>query len=390
MARRKDGRPRSTPARAYCDEHGPLYGSDPAMTPEQVVAEHRAHPDTHNEPKVIVPGSTHEELEAERARIREERRDDSERPGLEIAVAIEDEIHQLPPLSDAELEQAKARIRRPSVFDPVDGEEGQDLAEFVATHMGIDLTPQQVATGERILEDMKERGRMEVSFPFLQTDRIKGRVQMADIRAQETGQAYGGLVPRKAGEFHHHFDIGEDKALTPCVFCGNRLSDDRGPCKGPDWEAWEARMQARRDLKDRIFYLAYGRSEAGHEEAAREMAEFNAETLRLFPDRFREPTPEELQRREEFAEMIRGLSKAPIQHVTHEVSSRYRHAPLTEAEERYLAKACRQQDALNEQIRAAKEAAWDEGFAAGANHDFGDYEVAPAPIENPYRKADRA
>lgn len=31
--------------------------------------------------------------------------------------------------------------------------------------------------------------------------------------------------------------------------------------------------------------------------------------------------------------------------------------------------------------------AWDEGFYAGANHDFGDYEVAPEPIINPYRSA---
>ena len=43
-----------------------------------------------------------------------------------------------------------------------------------------------------------------------------------------------------------------------------------------------------------------------------------------------------------------------------------------------------------ERKRALLERTWDEGFAAGANHDFGDYEVAPAPIENPYRKADRA
>lgn len=73
-------------------------------------------------------------------------------------------------------------------------------------------------------------------------------------------------------------------------------------------QAWEDRMQARRDLKERIFLYAYGHNPAGHAYAADEMAKFNAETLRLFPDRFREPTKEELAKRAEFASLIQSLS----------------------------------------------------------------------------------
>lgn len=115
--------------------------------------------------------------------------------------------------------------------------------------------------------------------------------------------AYGGLVPRKPGEFHHHFTARSP--MSKCTFCGKGVYEQ---CAGPQAEEWEARMQARRDLKDRIFHLAYGMSTEGHAEAADAMAEFNAETLRLFPDRFREPTPEELKRREEFQAMVDGLT----------------------------------------------------------------------------------
>lgn len=38
-------------------------------------------------------------------------------------------------------------------------------------------------------------------------------------------------------------------------------------------------------------------------------------------------------------------------------------------------------------LRDVQADAWDEGFAAGVNHDLGDYEVAPEPIVNPYRSA---
>ena len=31
---------------------------------------------------------------------------------------------------------------------------------------------------------------------------------------------------------------------------------------------------------------------------------------------------------------------------------------------------------------------WDAGFDAGVNHDLGDWEVAPEPVVNPYRKND--
>lgn len=47
-----------------------------------------------------------------------------------------------------------------------------------------------------------------------------------------------------------------------------------------------------------------GVSTQGHEEAADEMAEFNAETLRLFPERFREPTAEEQEARARFVELV--------------------------------------------------------------------------------------
>ena len=36
--------------------------------------------------------------------------------------------------------------------------------------------------------------------------------------------------------------------------------------------------------------------------------------------------------------------------------------------------------------REVAEKAWDEGMAYGVNYDMGDYEVAPEPIENPYRE----
>lgn len=36
-------------------------------------------------------------------------------------------------------------------------------------------------------------------------------------------------------------------------------------------------------------------------------------------------------------------------------------------------------------IRRIQAEAWDEGMAYGVNYDAGDYEVAPEPIENPYR-----
>lgn len=219
-------------------------------------------------------------------------------------------------------------------------------------------------TDERVVFPVVTRkDRMQVVSPDLQ--------QMP----HQSALAYGGLVPRKKGEFHHHFT--SRSPMSKCVFCGKGVYDQ---CAGPDAEAWEVRMQERRDLKDRIFHLAYGVSRKGNREAKRTMAEFDAETLRRFPDRFREPTPEELKRREEFREMLAGLSKAPIVEV-----------PLTEAEERYLAKARRQQDELNEHIRAAKEKAWDEGVEVGktiANRKMAD-DVWGIPIpQNPYRKAD--
>lgn len=111
--------------------------------------------------------------------------------------------------------------------------------------------------------------------------------------------AYGGLVPRKPGEFHHHFTA--KLPASKCVFCGGSIYET---CRGPRADEWEARMQARRELKERIFSLAYGRSPEGHAEAADAMAEFNAETLRLFPDRFRKPTPEEQEARERFRELV--------------------------------------------------------------------------------------
>jgi len=106
--------------------------------------------------------------------------------------------------------------------------------------------------------------------------------------------AYEGLVPRKPGEFHHHF---EGSLSSPCVICGGSVG--LTPCLGPQWRAWEARMQERHDLKEAIFGLIYGAYVPAEkrEQAAAGMAEFDAETLRMFPERFREPNAEELQRR---------------------------------------------------------------------------------------------
>ena len=42
-------------------------------------------------------------------------------------------------------------------------------------------------------------------------------------------------------------------------------------------------------------------------------------------------------------------------------------------------------EAFDRWLAAERAHAWDEGFDAGVNHDLGDYEVAPAPIVNPYR-----
>ena len=133
------------------------------------------------------------------------------------------------------------------------------------------------------------------------TEAQKKQARQLAFRADAVGGAYGGLVPRKEGEWHHHFDIGVDRKLSPCVFCGGGTG---APCLGPDWEAWDARMRQRRALKDRLFHLAYGMSTEGHAEATRQMAEFNAETLRLFPDRFREPTAEEQEARAWFVELV--------------------------------------------------------------------------------------
>lgn len=38
--------------------------------------------------------------------------------------------------------------------------------------------------------------------------------------------------------------------------------------------------------------------------------------------------------------------------------------------------------------REALAEAWDQGMAYGVNYDAGDYEVAPEPIENPYRRSE--
>jgi hypothetical protein len=114
--------------------------------------------------------------------------------------------------------------------------------------------------------------------------------------------AYGGLVPRKDGEWHHHF---EDIFRDPCSICGGRIGT---PCRGPRADEWDARMQERLELKERVFHAAYGVSEEGHRYAADEVAKFNAETLRLFPERFREPTPEEQEARDSFDALLRSAT----------------------------------------------------------------------------------
>ena len=40
--------------------------------------------------------------------------------------------------------------------------------------------------------------------------------------------------------------------------------------------------------------------------------------------------------------------------------------------------------------REALAEAWDQGMAYGVNYDAGDYEVAPEPIENPYRRSENS
>ena len=46
-------------------------------------------------------------------------------------------------------------------------------------------------------------------------------------------------------------------------------------------------------------------------------------------------------------------------------------------------RAGRDFDRWLEQVKAE---AWDEGFADGVNHDLGDWDNAPAIINNPYRQ----
>lgn len=290
-------------------------------------------------------------------------------------------------LTEAQKEQAKARIQRgplPEGYRTVPLQGGKstaaDLLREIRERQGRSLhEATHLHAVPPLPEGVKAQvKRMQVSYPFLQTDPIPGRVRMQDVADRETALAYGGLVPRKRGEFHHHFDRTPEGPLSPCVHCGKRLYDDSGPCPGPRAEEWEARMQERRDLKERVFHLAYGVSTEGNREAARKIREFDTETLRLFPERFREPTAEELKHREEFQDMLSRLTQG-----------QFTPGGLTEAEERYLAKARRQQDELNEQIRAAKEAAWDEGREAEAEAHFADggYGNVQHP-ENPYRKAD--
>jgi hypothetical protein len=227
--------------------------------------------------------------------------------------------------------------------------------------------------------------------------------------------AYAGLVPRKAGEFHHHFE----HVQSTCVFCGGRVGE---PCRGPQADEWDARMQARRDLKDRIFHAAYGVSEEGHRYAADEMAKFNAETLALFPDRFRVPTKEELLAQEEFArrfdpareallrsvpggealdyEITRGSDPAPRSYdvmpaaaiTPHEQGLKDYLAGLEQAGGRRVpcGEAHPEHDGFHpeghpvptaEKHRALQEAAWDEGHAMGGRSPF-------FQTPNPYRKAD--
>lgn len=336
------------------------------------------------EPKVIVPGSTPEELEAERARIREGRRDDSEiAPGEDPAPRSYDTmpIAHLTPKMGSLYAAFEPKTPADSTVSPETAQEQAAFYEWASKHVGIDYT-----------EAQKEQ---------------------AKARIRRIPEAYGGLVPRKPGEFHHHVIVSGD-AMSTCTICGKGLSER---CAGPDAEAWEERMQARRDLKDRIFHLAYGMSKEGHATAADEMAKFNAETLRLFPDRFREPTPEEQAERERFVELVSAPLTPTFQQTAAEALRAIRErqgrplhearplslvpdtlpridvakpdlqqGSLTEAEERYLAKARRQQDELNEQIRAAKEAAWDEGREAEAEAHFADggYGNVQHP-ENPYR-----
>lgn len=240
---------------------------------------------------------------------------------------------------------------------------------------------------------------------------------MADSEEQKSvapaaGSAYGGLVPRKAGEFHHHFYQGAGGALSACTICGRRISD--GQCLGPNWQEWDARMSQRRSLKEQIFHLAYGLSAEGHAEAARAMAEFNAETLRLFPDRFREPTAEEQAQREQFRLLTASLPTPTFEMTAADalrvIRERRGRALYEVPEEQVLehrdlsaesfgpgtpfsdvtSKWTRNQERLNEQIRAAKEAAWDEGREAEADAHFADggYGNVQHP-KNPYRKDDR-
>lgn len=246
------------------------------------------------------------------------RKDDGKRDGLEITHSVKDEIQSFSP-----------------------GTPFSDVVAKWASNVGIEYT-----------EEQKKQAR-----------------QLA-FRADAAGDAYGGLVPRKASEWHHHFDLTSEAGLTKCVTCGG---DPGAPCLGPDWQAWDARMSQRRSLKERLFHLAYGISEVGHEEAARQMAEFNAETLRLFPERFREPTVAEQEARARFMELVS--------------------APLTPTFQQTAAEALRvirQQERLSEQIRAAKEAAWDEGREAESDAHFADggYGNVQHP-KNPYRKDDR-
>ena len=129
-----------------------------------------------------------------------------ERDGLEITHSVEDEIHRLVSAPDGRPWWMEPKTEADPSVSPEVAQEQAALYEWASKHVGIEYT-----------EAQKEQA--------------KGRIR----RAPAAGSAYGGLVPRKAGEFHHHFEIGADKELSACTICGRQISE--GQCLGPDWQA---------------------------------------------------------------------------------------------------------------------------------------------------------